>query len=63
MQNSVASAAIICSEPRMAAFRILPEGGRTWPHAAALLALAGLCAGARAADFDLCVRGTTPVKP
>jgi len=43
----------------MPAFRTLPEGVRSWPRAAALLALAGLCSGAGAADFDLCVRGTT----
>jgi len=39
--------------------RILPESARTWPRAAALLAVACLCGGASAADFDLCVRGTT----
>ena len=43
----------------MPAFRTLPGGIRPWPRAAALLALTGLCAGAGAADFDLCVRGTT----
>ena len=43
----------------MRALPNFPAGARSWQCAAALLASGCLCAGAAAADFDLCVRGST----
>jgi esterase/lipase superfamily enzyme len=43
----------------MPAYSILAGGGRSWSRFAVLLVLAASGAGAGAADFDLCVRGST----